>query len=106
MHVTHNDIACNLQEEFNISNGLSGSPEFYQISYSDYITNSECGLVVIPAQSCINSTCDHLFNVSSTCPNSSGINVTVSGFSILGEGRISRPVTVPGLFTLPLAIML
>ena len=84
---------------FNISRGIAGSPHLYHILYTDPVTNFKCGLAVVSPQLCINGSCEHMFNVSSTCPNSIDIIVTVSGFNTLGEGKKSAPVVVPGLFT-------
>ena len=81
-----------VQNSFNISDRIDGSPTFYNITYSDTTFGSTCGLATIPAFSCEDGICTHTFDIfTSSCSPSTGITVTVFAMNILGNGPTSVP---------------
>ena len=85
------------QENFNISEGIDGSPMFYTVNYTVSGTYIMCATSTISTSSCTNGVCEHMLEIpSSICPPSSSITVIVSGTNRLGEGQASNPVSIPG----------
>ena len=78
-----------MQEPLEISEGILGSPMSYTLTYFGRHSGVVCGSYVINTNSCVNGTCNHTFDVtSSCCPKFSGVNVTVYATNILGNGSI------------------
>lgn len=78
-----------------ISDGIDGSATSYTINYLDSISGDFCSSATIPASSCVDGTCNHTFEVStSSCPPCVDINITVYSTNILGNGAISDPLTI------------
>lgn len=70
---------------------LNGSATSYTINYFDSMSNISCGSVPIPVSSCVGGVCSSVFNVSSSCSDSTGIILTVFATNILGNGTESEP---------------
>ena len=67
------------------------------ITYSDTTTGSVCGMITIPLSSelCLNWTCRHAFEVSSSsCRSSSDFTITAFATNLFGNGPISSPVYI------------
>ena len=76
-----------LQEPFEISQGISGSPISYTLTYFDPFSQVTCGQFDIMANMCINGTCIHKLNVSMLpCPHYTNISVEVYTTNVLGNG--------------------
>ena len=85
-----------LQGNFNISNTIDGSTTTFTIIYNDSISDEYCSPpIIIPASSCANGICSHVFDVlsSSDCPASTNITTTVFASNILGNGPLSNSAT-------------
>jgi hypothetical protein len=88
-----------MQDHFNISDGIDGSANSYNITYTDAVSQIICASVEILASSCSNGICEHEFRIfSSECASSAlHIVVAVAGANVLGTGRPSFPVKVSGI---------
>ena len=85
-----------LQGNFSISTTIDGSTSYLTVIYSDSISGETCHPpIIIPASSCVNGTCSHLFDVlsSSDCPASTDISTTVFASNVLGDGALSNSIT-------------
>ncbi len=87
-----------MQDYFNISDGIDGSPHTYNITYTDAVSQIICMSVDIPASSCSNGICEHELRMSSSECAASALHivVAVAGANVLGIGRPSVPVKVSG----------
>ena len=80
------------QQSFQIADGIDGSAISYTVTYSESTSGSTCGSATIPASSCTNEMCTHLFDTSlSLCPSAVNIDVTVFATNVLGNGSTSEP---------------
>lgn len=92
--VIHVNNKILLQEPFEISQGINGSPTSYTLTYSDPFLQVTCGQFVIMANTCINETCINVLNISKlSCPHDSNIIVEVYATNVLGNGptTVSHP---------------
>ena len=70
--------------------GFDGSVVSYTISYSDSLSGTVCGSVIILASSCRHKFCSHVFDAfNSSCSYSAEITVTVFGTNAFGVGPVS-----------------
>ena len=67
----------------------------YTITYSDSITNINCGSANLdPNTTCFNGKCSYVHNLQSLCPNSNGIKVTLFSTNVFGDGEETEEVVV------------
>ena len=89
-------MSARVQDPFTFFGRIDGSASFYTINYFDPTSGSGCGSVTIPASSCKSvGVCSHMFELlSSSCPHSDDITVTVYATNVLGNGPTSQPITI------------
>ena len=83
-----------------ISDNIDGSSTSYTATFSDFTSGSICGSATIPASSCQNGVCRHMFEVSPPCSSNVDVSINVYATNILGDGPSSHPVVfnliIPG----------
>ena len=78
-----------MQASFLVSDGIDGSPLFYNITL--LASSTSCGSAEINASSCRDGICNYEFEVTSTsCSPSTDISVTVFASNVLGIGEASQ----------------
>ena len=89
----------NLQEKFNISNGVDGSATNYTIVYSDPASAMICYSTTLPAFAVCDpqsGVCKHVQNLplSNHCSQPTGIRMSVYGTNVVKQGSLSNSTTV------------
>lgn len=77
--------------------GTETSTASYTINYHDTISESTCGNVNIPISSslCVELTCRHAFEVStSSCNSSAEVTIVAFATNAFGDGPFSMPVNI------------
>ena len=89
----------NLQEKFNITNGLDGSATDYTIAYSDPAFGMICYSTILPASAACDphsGVCKYVQNLplSNHCSQPTGIRMSVYGTNVVKRGSLSNSTTV------------
>ena len=81
-----------LQEHFNVTEHVDGSPISYTVTITDTTSGIPCGSAIIKASSCVDGLCNYVYEVISLpCPPSNSISVAVYATNIFGDGVPSSP---------------
>lgn len=77
----------------------------YTVLYSDSSSGKLCGSDYIQASNCTDGFCGSIFKIlSSLCPLSSDINVTIFAITTLGVGPMSNSIK-EGLYTVDIILL-
>ena len=92
--------STHFKDSFQISESFDGSAISYLINFTNFLTGSSCGTATLPASSCVEGICTYTPESFTCLPLPSGINVTVLGQNVLGNGAESHPITISTMLDL------